>query len=215
MRILGIDPGTQVVGYGCLEVSLTGVSPPAGSPEGRPPEGMAPTVVPLAQRARNVVSSAGAMRPRLVTFGTLRLGTGRLGKGRAPLASRLTRLATALDQLLRELSPQELALEEAFCGKSVQSALRIGEARGVIIATAGCLEVAVHQFSPARIKRSVTGHGSASKDQVAEMVARLLQLAALPEPQDASDALAVALCRVEQRHADAVGRTCNAAGPEV
>jgi crossover junction endodeoxyribonuclease RuvC len=112
---------------------------------------------------------------------------------------RLSALARSLGEILDRLEPQELALEEAFFGKSVQSALRIGEARGVVLAEASRRQVAVHQFAPARIKRCLTGHGAASKEAVAQMTARLLALDRPPQPMDATDALAVALCRVEAR----------------
>jgi len=130
----------------------------------------------------------------LVELGVLRLG----GRG-VPIEHRLSALARSLGEILDRLQPQELALEEAFYGKSVQSALRIGEARGVVLAEASRRQVAVHQFAPARIKRCITGHGAASKESVAHMTGQLLALGSTPQPLDASDALAVALCRVEDR----------------
>lgn len=181
MRILGIDPGTQVVGYGCLELREV-VLRPHGSE------------LPLAHRAANVLAGQPQAQAEVVAQGALRLG--RRGD---PLPDRLGNLANGLAALLRALRPDELALEEAFYGKSVQSALRIGEARGVILAEASRVGIHVVQFSPARIKRAVTGHGAASKAQVSEMVTRLLQLPTTPEPQDVSDALAAAVCRLEQR----------------
>ena len=184
MRILGIDPGTRVVGYGCLELrEATALPAQLGSVQ-----------LPLAQRAVNVLAGQPQAEATVVAQGALRLG-----RRNDPLPDRLRNLADGLAALLRELRPDELALEEAFYGKSVQSALRIGEARGVIIAEASRLGVVVVQFSPARIKRAVTGHGGASKDQVCEMVVRLLRLPGSPEPRDVSDALAAAVCRVEQR----------------
>jgi crossover junction endodeoxyribonuclease RuvC len=184
MRILGIDPGTQVVGYGCLELS-----------ERAPPAALsAPEQLPLAHQAANVVAGQPHVQVAVVAQGALRLG-----RRNDPLPVRLRNLADGLSALLADLRPDEIALEEAFYGKSVQSALRIGEARGVIMAEASRRGVAVLQFPPARIKRAVTGHGAASKDQVCEMVVRLLGLPAPPEPRDVSDALAAAVCRAEQR----------------
>ncbi len=189
MRILGIDPGTQVVGYGCLELRDRVAAPSV-------PAHMSADV-PLAHRAHNVLGgpphARAHARAAVVAQGALRLG-----RRKDPLPVRLRSLANGLAALLTHLRPDEIALEEAFYGKSVQSALRIGEARGVIIAEASRAGVAVLQFSPARIKRAVTGHGSASKGQVGEMVMRLLQLPAPPEPRDVSDALAAAVCRAEQ-----------------
>lgn len=183
MRILGIDPGTRVVGYGCLELADAAAEP------GQP----APEQLPLAHSAANVMGRSQA-EAAVVAQGALRLG-----RRNDPLQERLRHLADKLASLLRMLRPDEIALEEAFYGKSVQSALRIGEARGVIMAEACRLGVVVVQFSPARIKRAVTGHGGASKDRVSEMVMRLLGLASLPEPRDVGDALAAAVCRAEQR----------------
>lgn len=183
VRILGIDPGTMVVGYGCLELATTALLP-GGS-------------VPLALAASNVVRSGGRAELRVITAGTLRLG------GRDdPIAVRLARLLRELAGLLDELRPDEVALEEAFHGKSVQSALRIGEARGVVLAESGRRGLVVHQFPPARIKRCVTGQGAAAKETVADMLRRQLpDLARLGSrlPVDATDALAVAFARAEVR----------------
>ena len=189
VRILGIDPGTQVVGYGCLEVT-------AGSSPGGPSSAHA---VPLAMRGSNVIragapSSAGA---RLVTAGVLRLG--RRG---VDLTERLLSLSVQFAGLIRELAPGEVAIEEAFFGKSVQSALRIGEARGVVLAEAARSGLDVFQYTPARVKRCVAGHGAARKQSVASMLAQNLpeMAAALPGdlPEDATDALAVAWTRLEE-----------------
>ncbi|MCA8965241.1 MAG: crossover junction endodeoxyribonuclease RuvC [Planctomycetes bacterium] len=185
VRILGIDPGTQVVGYGCLEVSLAGVRRPSGE-------------VPLALRASNTVLSGGSTRDvRMVAMGVMRLG----GRS-ADLSSRLLSLADQFRGLLTELKPDEVALEEAFYGKSVQAALRIGEARGVVLAESARVGAPVHQFAPARIKRVVTGRGAAKKETVAAMVEQLLRVGTIGGegvPHDATDALAVAWTRLEQR----------------
>lgn len=181
VRILGVDPGTVVVGFGCLEVR-----------EGEARGTLSPL---LAHRVVNAVRGPSAgQKVTLVEHGVLRLG----GRN-VPVERRLYNLAEVLGELLDRLEPAELALEEAFYGKSVQSALRIGEARGVVLAEASRRRVDVHQFAPARVKRCVAGHGTASKDAVARMAGELLSLARPPGPPDASDALAVALCRVEDR----------------
>jgi crossover junction endodeoxyribonuclease RuvC len=185
MRILGVDPGTVVVGFGCIEVEH-------GARRAEPS-------APLALRGRNVVRGlAGAGAMRCVDAGVLRLGARTL-----PLADRLLYLARELADLLARLEPDEVALEEAFCGKSVQAALRIGEARGVILLEARRRAVPVFQFAPARIKRSVAGHGAAHKDAVAALAARLLGIDP-PRPRDATDALAAAICRVEARRLESL-----------
>lgn len=189
VRILGVDPGTLCVGFACLELRLataTGVGER-----------------PLALRASNAVRAGGGSGDvHVVDVGVLRLG------GRdTPLGSRLLALGRQFRSALRELGPDEVALEEAFYGRSVQAALRIGEARGVILAEAAAAGLAVHQFAPARIKRCVTGRGDASKDMVAAMVGRLVrvppEVAALP--RDATDAVGIALTRVEERRSPLLG----------
>ncbi|MCA8977820.1 MAG: crossover junction endodeoxyribonuclease RuvC [Planctomycetes bacterium] len=190
VRILGVDPGTQCVGYACLEL-----------PVARPVRGVGE--IPLALRASNTVQ-VGAVggEVRLVGFGALRLG------GRStPLPRRLLSLVEQFRDLVGRFSPHEVALEEAFYGKSVQAALRIGEARGVILAESARSGLEVHQFSPARVKRCVTGRGNASKEAVAELVARQVDLGDAPasRSRDATDAIGIALTRVEQRRSPMLG----------
>jgi crossover junction endodeoxyribonuclease RuvC len=155
--------------------------------------------VPLALQVGNVVRlGGGAGDVRLVDMGVMRLGS-----RDAPLPERLLALSEQLRGLLVRLQPNEVALEEAFCGKSVPAALRIGEARGVVLAESARGGLLVHQFAPARVKRCVTGRGAASKESVANMVAQLVQGArsafARGMAVDATDALAVALTCLEQR----------------
>jgi crossover junction endodeoxyribonuclease RuvC len=189
VRILGIDPGTQCVGYACLELPLAA---PARAGPG-----------PLALRTANTLRlDAGTGEVRIVAFGVVRLGT-----RNTPLPARLLALGDEFRQWVAGFAPDELALEEAFYGKSVQAALRIGEARGVILAEAARAGLGVHQFPPARVKRCVTGRGDASKELVADMVTRLVRLPAGTgaAARDATDAVAIALCRVEQRRSPLLG----------
>ncbi len=186
VRILGIDPGTLVAGFGCLEADFGVPRRAAGA-------------VPLALRAGNVVrlDTRGAGDVRVLELGVLRLGA-----KDAAVPLRLLALADQFRVLLERLRPTEIALEEAFYGKSVQAALRIGEARGVVLAESARFGLLVHQFAPARVKRSVTGNGAASKQSVAAMVGHLLpagRQAFAGVPADATDAIAVALARLEQR----------------
>ncbi|GAB4138302.1 MAG: crossover junction endodeoxyribonuclease RuvC [Planctomycetota bacterium] len=189
VRILGIDPGTMLVGYGCLAVDERAAAK-AGS-------------APLALLASNVVRPPARSRVEIVAAGALRLG--RRGD---PIEARLCLLMRSFAALLDDLLPHEVALEEAFHGKSVQSALRIGEARGVVLAESGKRGIPVHQYSPARIKRCVTGSGAAGKEAVAAMLRRLLPGADALEgdlPPDATDGLAVALTRAEERRSPLLG----------
>jgi crossover junction endodeoxyribonuclease RuvC len=196
VRILGIDPGTVTVGYGCLEVAEAAPPLAAARPRG------------LALRASNVVASRGGARDATVVAA----GALALGRSGVPIEQRLGRLAMLLAELLTRLRPQQVALECAFAGKSVQAALRIGEARGVVLAEASRAGVAVVQLTPARVKRCVTGHGGAGKAAVARMTQHLLGLPQPPRPFDVADALAVAYACSEQRFSLARLAAATAAG---
>jgi crossover junction endodeoxyribonuclease RuvC len=119
------------------------------------------------------------------------------------VAERLALLGEQFARLVDRLGPAELALEEAFYGKSVQAALRIGEARGVVLAESARAALSVFQFAPARVKRCVTGRGDAKKEVVASMIGQLVQqgrdVLAAGLPADATDAVAVAWTRLEER----------------
>jgi crossover junction endodeoxyribonuclease RuvC len=181
VRILGIDPGTVTVGYGCLLVA-----------DADAVREVAPSR--LAHRAANVVSvRSGRSDAQVVEAGALALGRS------AAIEVRLGRLAQQLAALIVRLRPDQLALECAFAGKSVQAALRIGEARGVVLAQAHQAGISVVQITPARVKRCLTGHGGASKDAVASMTQQLLGLREPVRPLDVADALAVAYACAEAR----------------
>jgi crossover junction endodeoxyribonuclease RuvC len=113
--------------------------------------------------------------------------------GELALPLRLGRIRVELDELLARFRPHSVAIEEAFANRNVQSALRIGEGRGVALACAVAAGAQVFQYPPAVAKKALVGHGAAHKTQVAGMVARLLGLTEPPSPLDATDALALAL----------------------
>lgn len=115
---------------------------------------------------------------------------------RVPLPKRLNEIFNELRGLIGAHRPDVAAIEEVFYAVNAKSALKLGQVRGVaMLAVASCgLEVA--EYAPLAIKSAVVGYGRAEKSQVQRMVARLLKLPALPEPQDASDALAVAICHL-------------------
>lgn len=152
--VVGVDPGTLVVGYGALVLRGSG--------------------------------------PRLLAAGVLRATRG------APVPTRLGELRRGLDELLDRLRPDVVVVEHAFAGENVQSALRIGEGRGVALSCAAARGLEVVQFTPAVAKRTLAGNGGAGKEQVAAMVARELALDEPPRPLDASDALALALTYVHR-----------------
>jgi crossover junction endodeoxyribonuclease RuvC len=119
---------------------------------------------------------------------------------------RLLRMHVHLNELLDRLTPHEVAVEEPFVGKNVNSALAIGEARGVVLVAAAVRGIPVFQYPPATIKSAVSGYGRGDKEQVRRMVSLQLGLAEPPASTDASDALAIALCHVVQTRAQRILR---------
>jgi crossover junction endodeoxyribonuclease RuvC len=112
---------------------------------------------------------------------------------RDPRPARLAEIGRGLRELLVELRPDAVAMEEAFFGKNVQSTIALGEARGVAIFVAAEHGLTVSGYAPATVKQAVVGHGRATKDQIGYLVRALLSMRRMPEP-DAADALAIAIC---------------------
>jgi len=152
--ILGIDPGTQVFGYG-------------------------------------VVKQVG----QKVT--AIQMGIVKLDKFKAH-EIRLAKIFEKVTQLIEEYLPDEMAIESPFYGKNIQIALKLGRAQGVSMAAAISRQIPIVEYAPKKIKQSVTGNGNASKEQVAAMVVRLLNIAPENYLLDATDALAVAITHVNQ-----------------
>jgi crossover junction endodeoxyribonuclease RuvC len=115
---------------------------------------------------------------------------------REPLALRLSRIYDGLHSLIDRHRPDEVAIEDVFYALNVKSALKLGQVRGVAMLAAAAAGLHVAEYSPLSIKSSVVGYGRAEKQQVQHMVTKLLGLPTLPEPMDASDALAIAICHV-------------------
>jgi crossover junction endodeoxyribonuclease RuvC len=112
------------------------------------------------------------------------------------LPRRLWRIYDRLGALIVEHRPDEVAIEGIFYALNVKSALKLGQVRGVAMLAAATAGLEVAEYSPLTIKSSVVGFGRAEKQQVQHMVTRLLSLAEAPEPMDASDALAIAICHL-------------------
>lgn len=125
---------------------------------------------------------------RAVDFGCIR------PPAHLKITDRYLIIYNSLEQLLEQHKPQVLAIETQFVHKNVQSAIKLGMARGVVIVAAKKKGIPVVEYSPTKAKRAVSGNGHASKIQVQGMVQKLLNLQSLPEPEDAADALALALC---------------------
>ena len=115
---------------------------------------------------------------------------------RNPLPGRLEQVFRVLCAKLDEWRPDAVAIEEVFYSVNAKSALKLGQVRGVALLAAATAGVSVAEYAPLRIKSSVVGYGLAQKEQVQFMVARLLGLTEVPEPSDAADALAVAICHI-------------------
>lgn len=150
MRILGIDPGYAIVGFGILE----------------------------AQRGR----------PRLLRCGAINTPAG------MPMPRRLVQIQEDLETLIRTFAPDVMAVEELYFNTNVTTGIGVAQARGVILMTAAKLGVEIFTYTPSQVKQAVVGYGKAEKRQVMEMTRRLLDLAAVPKPDDAADAVAIALC---------------------
>lgn len=108
---------------------------------------------------------------------------------------------TRICELIKEFSPHVMALESVFTALNMKTALRLSEVRGVILLAAAQHSVEVHSYAPREVKASVAGHGHADKRQMQLMVRALLSMAETPEPADAADALAVALCHLQAEQA--------------
>ena len=148
MRILGIDPGLQVTGFGVID-----------------------------QQGQQL---------RYVTSGCVR-------SGRGELAERLRILLEGLNEVIAEHRPAEAAIEKVFVNVNPQSTLALGQARGTAICAAVIARLPVAEYTALQVKQSVVGNGHAKKEQVQQMVKRLLALPGVPGP-DAADALACAIC---------------------
>ncbi len=150
MIIIGIDPGTNITGYGIIKFSGSSL--------------------------------------KRIESGIIRLPTGK------SVHERLEIIYDELFKLIKKYKPDEFAIETAFYGKNVQSAMKIGYARGVSILAALHNGINISEYSPREIKKSVVGKGSASKQQVNYMIKNILGLPQITMKSDESDALAIAIC---------------------
>jgi crossover junction endodeoxyribonuclease RuvC len=125
-----------------------------------------------------------------LTCGAVRLSP------RESLAARLETIFTGLGAVIKEHHPDNVAIEEVFYALNVKSALKLGQVRGVAMLAASSAGLQVSEYAPLTIKSAVVGYGRAEKHQVQHMVTRLLDLAEIPEPPDAADALAIAICHL-------------------
>jgi len=153
VRILGIDPGSRITGYGVIEL------------RGR----------------QSVYLGSGCVRVKEESF-----------------PERLRAIFDGIGAVVREFAPEEIAVEKVFVQRNVDSALKLGQARGAALCAVMAQSLPIAEYSPAEIKKAVVGRGGADKQQVQHMVKTLLQLVEYPRV-DAADALACALCHSHHR----------------
>jgi crossover junction endodeoxyribonuclease RuvC len=137
-----------------------------------------------------VVELAAAGQLSCVLCGAVKLST------RDPLPKRLAAIFDQLTAIIANHQPQLVAIEDVFYALNVKSAFKLGQVRGVAMLAAAVAGLEVSEYSPLSIKSAVVGYGRAEKSQVQFMVARLLNLPEIPQPADAADALAIAICHL-------------------
>jgi crossover junction endodeoxyribonuclease RuvC len=142
-------------------------------------------------------------RYRVVDFGTVKASP------RERFATRLLKISDGVEELLARFRPDVCAVEEMFFAANVKTALKLGQVRGVILVAAERARIEIAEYAPRLVKQTVVGYGAAEKHQVQEMVRVLLSLQEIPQPHDASDALALAICHFH--HAGLAARTKPAA----
>ena len=150
MRILGIDPGVAIVGFGLIETERSAM--------------------------------------RMLQYGAINTSAG------LPLATRLVQIEQDLTHLIQQFRPDEIAIEELFFSKNITTGIAVAHGRGVILCTGEKMGVPIYEYTPMQVKQAVVGYGLAEKKQVMDMTRRLLKLNAVPRPDDAADALAIAIC---------------------
>ncbi|HUT67235.1 MAG TPA: crossover junction endodeoxyribonuclease RuvC [Dehalococcoidales bacterium] len=156
MKILGIDPGTVVMGYGVIESENDEIT--------------------------------------LVDFGAITVPE------RSGIGERLSLLYNQLLDVILRHRPDVVAVEQPFVSKNVKSAMAIGRAQAIALLAAANRKIPSYEYTPAQVKQRVTNYGASSKEQIQEMVRLQLGMAEVPQPNDAADALAVAICHVQEMH---------------
>lgn len=162
MRILGIDPGYAIVGFGVLDTD----------------------------RGQSNLVRCGAINTQAGT----------------PMPLRLLQIQEDMETLISTFQPDVMALEELFFNNNVTTGIGVAQARGVILAAAAKLGVEIFEYTPSQVKQAVVGYGKAEKKQVMEMTRMMLHLNAVPRPDDAADALAIALCHAHTMSSSLPGR---------
>jgi crossover junction endodeoxyribonuclease RuvC len=123
---------------------------------------------------------------------------------RSPIGDRLSYLYQRLLEIMSRYQPDAVAIEQPFMSKNVKSALAVGRAQAIAILAAASKGIPIYEYTPAQVKQMVTDYGASSKEQVQEMVRLQLGLSEVPQPSDAADALAVAICHLRETHLDSL-----------
>ena len=124
----------------------------------------------------------------MVTYGAITTPAG------LPLSKRLYQIDRDMEELIGKLKPDVIAIEELFFNTNITTGIAVAHGRGVLLCAAERCGIPLYEYTPSQVKLAVTGYGKAEKHQVMDMTRRLLKLAAVPKPDDAADALAIALC---------------------
>lgn len=144
-------------------------------------------------------------RLELIDYGSIRTEAGEA------MTHRLRDIHSAVSHLIAQHEPELLAVEELFFSRNVTTAIAVGQARGVILLSAALAGVELVEFKPPQVKQAVTGYGRADKQQVQAMIKNILGLREIPKPDDAADALAIAICAANSRFRAALDRVAVAA----
>jgi crossover junction endodeoxyribonuclease RuvC len=145
----------------------------------------------LATLGYGVIKTDKNGKPEMVDYGVV------LTPKDENLAVRLCMLEKGVEQIIETFKPDEIAIEELFFAKNVKTAISVAHARGVILLTANKSCGRIYEYTPLQIKQALTGYGRADKNQIQQMVKTFLKLKSIPRPDDAADALAVALCHAQ------------------
>lgn len=155
MIILGIDPGTAIVGFGIIKKEVN--------------------------------------KLYMVDYGCIET------KSNLPMPDRLVKIFLGIKKIIKKYHPEIVACEELFFFKNLKTAITVAQARGVILVAARSSKINIAEYTPLQIKQALSGYGRADKKQIQKMVSLLLNLKSIPEPDDAADALAVAICHAHFR----------------
>lgn len=150
MKVLGIDPGSETLGWGVVEGS--------------------------------------GLKYQLVDYGTVK------SSPKESFSKRLLKIYDGVEAIIKEFQPDVISVEEAFYATNAKVAIKLGQVRGVVLLAGEKARLEVAEYAPRLIKQTVVGYGNAEKHQVQEMVRMLLRMQKAPEPHDAADALAIAIC---------------------